>query len=184
MGGHEKSSCRIMNNISATYERIRQISQSRGINRIFFICLGNLCRSPMAEYLFRAYFKNRKNIIMNVSSAGFLNQRGKHVPEEISLLMKNSGIDISGHRSSPITPERIIDSDLIIVMEIKQKDELLRKYPECASRIFLLSQLDALNPEERDIGDPIGQTFSFYQYCFNEIKVLVEELARYILKLT
>ncbi len=138
----------------------------------------------MAEYLFRACFINSKNIILNVSSAGFLNQKGNHVPEEISVLMKNSGIDISGHRSSPITPERIIDSDLIIVMEIKQRDELLSKYPECASRIFLLSQLDALNPEERDIGDPIGQTFSFYQYCFNEIKVLVEEFARYILKLT
>ena len=173
-----------MKNISATYERILQISQSRGINRVLFVCLGNLCRSPMAEYLFRSYLKNRKNIIMNVSSAGFLNQRGRHVPEEISLLMKNSGIDISGHRSSPITPERIINSDLIIVMEIKQRDQLLREYPECASRVFLLSQLNALNPEERDIGDPIGQTFSFYQYCFNEIKVLVEELARYILKLT
>ncbi len=184
MGGHEKSSCRIMNNISATYERIRQISQSRGINRILFVCLGNLCRSPMAEYLFRANFKNKKRIILNVSSAGFLNQRGKHVPEEISLLMKNTEIDISGHRSSPLTPERIKDSDLIIVMEIKQRDELMSEYPECASRIFLLSQLDASNPEERDIGDPIGQTFSFYQYCFIEIKALVEELARYVLKAT
>jgi protein-tyrosine-phosphatase len=138
----------------------------------------------MAEYLFRAYFKNRKNIIMNVSSAGFLNQRGKHVPEEISALMKNAGIDISGHQSSPLTPERIKASDLIIVMEMRQRDELMSEYPECASRIFLLSQLSASNQEERDIADPIGQTFSFYQYCFNDIKALVEELARNILKLT
>lgn len=182
MGGYERSVVGIMNNIDTIREKISLISKSKGINKILFVCLGNLCRSPMAEYLLRDCLKKSGNTSINISSSGLLNLMGKRVPEEINDLMNKSGIDISDHRSSTITREAIMESDLIIVMELRQKEKLVHQFPECTTRIFLLSQLDPANPEERDIADPIGQTQFFYQNCFNDIKVLVAGLAEYTLE--
>lgn len=169
-----------MNNFKSIREKIKGISRSRGIKEIIFVCLGNLCRSPMAEYLLRDRLESTGNTGIKVSSAGFLDQKGAYVPEEIYDLMNEAGIDISDHRSSPLSSERIRKSDLIIVMEVRQREELVLQYPEEASRVFLLSQFDRQNPEERDVDDPIGQTLDFYRNCFNEIKYLVEVLTEHI----
>ncbi len=170
-----------MNNLNTIQEKLSLISKTRGINKILFVCLGNLCRSPMAEYLMRDCLKNSGNSSITVYSGGLLYNVEKPVPQEINDLMKESGIDISGHRSRQVTREMIKECDLIVVMELRQKEELIKNYPECASRIFLLSQWDPSNSEERDVADPIGQTFSFYRNCFNEIKILVKGLAENIL---
>lgn len=170
-----------MSNFESIQKKIKEISRSGGIKKILFICLGNLCRSPMAEYLLRNRLESNGNTEIKVSSAGFLDQTGSHSPEEIHTVMNEAGIDISQHRSSPISLERIRESDLIIVMEVRQREKLVRQYPEEISRIFLLSQFDGQNPEEKDVNDPIGQTLHFYRNCFNEIKTLVEGLTEHIL---
>lgn len=171
-----------MNDFNSVQEKINQINRSRGIKNILFVCLGNLCRSPMAEYLLRDHLEKRGNSSVKITSRGFLDQTGTSVPKEIYDLMDEAGIDISGHSSRPLTCERISESDLIIVMEIRQKEELGRQYIEDAHRIFLLSQFDKQNPEERDITDPMGQPSSQYRKCFNEIKFIVEGLAMLINK--
>ncbi len=172
-----------MTNFDLIHEEIKGIFRSRGIKKILFICLGNLCRSPMAEYLLRDRLESTGNTGIKVSSAGFLDQTGALSPEEIHVVMNETGIDISRHRSSPITKEKIRESDLIIVMEKKQKEDLCRQFPEEASRIFLLSQFDKRNAEERDVADPIGQTLPFYKNCFNEIETLVKGLTEHIISI-
>lgn len=170
-----------MSNFESIRERIKGISLSRGIKKILFICLGNLCRSPMAEYLLRDRLGNTGNTDIKVSSAGFLDQTGALSPEEIHTVMKEAGIDISDHRSSPISKELITESDLIIVMEKRQREDLVCWHPDEASRIFLLSQFGKQNTEGIDVADPMGQTLSFYKSCFNEIETLVEGLTEHIL---
>ena len=171
-----------MKNFNLIHEKINRISQSRGIRKILFVCLGNLCRSPMAEYLLRDKLKRKGETDIEISSGGFLDQKGAHVPEEIYNLMKEVGIDISKHRSSPIDKKRIKESDLIIVMEIRQEDQLVRLCPEEASRIFILSQFDKENPIRRDVADPIGRSSSFYRNCYVDINALVEGLTEHIFK--
>lgn len=171
-----------MNSFDSIHEKINQIYKSRGLNKILFVCLGNLCRSPMAEFLFKEKLKESGLENINISSSGFLNQKGARVPREVNELMNEVGINISEHRSSPLTPEIINESDLIVVMEKGQQKKLADRFPEDAFRIFLLSQFDKQNPEERDIPDPIGQLLSFYRKCFDDIKALVEGLAIHLPK--
>lgn len=170
-----------MSNSNSVPEKIKKLKETRGIRKIYFICLGNLCRSPMAEYLCREEMKKKNIAGIEISSGGFLDQTGAHSPEEIHIVMKEAGIDISGHRSSPITEEKIRKSDLIIVMEKRQREDLVCLYPDEASRVFLLSQFDREIPEERDVEDPIGQRLTRYRSCFNEIKYLVEGLVEQII---
>ncbi|MEE9165026.1 MAG: low molecular weight protein arginine phosphatase [Nitrospinota bacterium] len=172
-----------MSNFESIQEKIKGISRSRGIKKILFICLGNLCRSPMAECLLRNRLESKGKRDVQISSAGFLDQTGSHSPEEIHVVMNEAGIDVSQHRSSPVTEEKIREADLIIVMEKRQRENLCRQFPDEAYRIFLLSQFDGQNPEERDVTDPIGQALPFYRNCFNEIKTLVEGLTEHILSI-
>lgn len=183
MGRHEEGIIRNMNNLNLPQERIKQISESRGIKKILFICLGNLCRSPMAEYMLRDYLNKNKKEDINISSAAFLDQRRATVPIEIYDMMCDAKINISDHKSKPFDQELIKESDLIIVMEIKQKEELSQRYPEDVSRIFLLSQFDEQNPEERDIADPMGQSLFEYRTCFDEIKMFTEKMGKMLANL-
>ena len=172
-----------MRNFESIQEKIKGISGSRGIKKILFICLGNLCRSPMAEYLSRNRLENKGKRDIKISSAGFLDQTGSLSPGEIHMVMNEAGLDVSQHRSSPITEEKITDADLIIVMEKRQRENLCRQFPDEAYRIFLLSQFDGQNPEERDVTDPMGQGLPFYRNCFNEIRTLVDGLTEHILNI-
>ncbi len=172
-----------MSNFESIQEKIIGIARSRGIKKILFICLGNLCRSPMAEYLSRSQLESNGKRDIKISSAGFLDQMGSHSPEAIHVVMNEAGIDVSQHRSSFVTEEKIREADLIIVMEKRQRENLCRQFPDEASRIFLLSQFDRQNPEERDVADPIGQALTFYRNCFNKIKTLVEGLTEHILSI-
>ena len=172
-----------MSNFKLIQEKIKGISRSRGIKKILFICLGNLCRSPMAECLLRTRLESKGKRDIQISSAGFLDQTGFCSPEEIRVVMDEAGIDVSLHRSSPATEEKIREADLIIVMEKRQREYLCRQFPDEAYRIFMLSQFDYQNPEERDVTDPMGQALPLYKDCFNEIKALVEGLTEHILSI-
>jgi protein-tyrosine-phosphatase len=172
-----------MSNFKSIQEKIKGISISRGIKKILFICLGNLCRSPMAECLLRARLESKGKRDIQISSAGFLDQTGFCPPEEIRVVMDEAGIDVSLHSSSPVTEEKIREADLIIVMEKRQREYLCRQFPDEAYRIFMLSQFDYQNPEERDVTDPMGQALPLYKDCFNEIKALVEGLTEHILSI-
>jgi protein-tyrosine-phosphatase len=68
-------------------------------------------------------------------------------------------------------------------MEKRQKESLCHQFPDEAYRIFMLSQFDYQNPEERDVTDPMGQALPLYKDCFNEIKALVEGLTEHILSI-
>jgi len=77
---------------------------------VLFVCVGNTCRSQMAEGYARAYGKK----IMNASSAGVA-ALGTVSPEAIEV-MKEDGVDISGQRSEQITREMAEKADLVVVL--------------------------------------------------------------------
>lgn len=77
--------------------------------RIMFVCTGNSARSQMAEGLARAMAKGR----IQVFSAG-LDPKGLH-PVAVRV-MKDIGIDISGHTSKPIDPDLLATMDLVVTL--------------------------------------------------------------------
>lgn len=88
------------------------------MKRILFVCLGNICRSTMAEYMFKDYC--RKNNIENIfiDSAGVSSEEAGNpiYPPAKRELIKN-GIPIGDHRARKLTKEDYDNFDLILCAE-------------------------------------------------------------------
>ncbi len=128
---------------------------------ILFICTANICRSPMAEELFR---KASAQIdgpgIWKVNSAGTWAINGLHASENAQKVIESMGMDLSEHLSRDVSEVNLDDYDLILTMETKHKEALLIEYPEIDGRVYLLSEMIG---SSFDIEDPIGKSMDDYK---------------------
>ena len=85
--------------------------------KILVLCHGNICRSPIAEGLLIAKFK-QKNINCEVDSAGFESFHLNDTPDRRSIkIMKEHGLDISNYRARLFSRNDFDDFDKIYVMD-------------------------------------------------------------------
>ncbi len=91
---------------------------------ILFVCLGNICRSPLAEGIAKAYAKER-GLDLVVESAGTGSWHiGEPPCDGSQKVAKMHGIDISEHRARQITQEDINKFDIIVALDSKNKSDL------------------------------------------------------------
>ncbi len=139
---------------------------------IIFVCTGNTCRSPMAEY----YLKSKNLNGVNVTSRGFSN--GDIANKNSVAVMNEIGIDISSHVSNYITPDDIENADAIICMTESHKQMLmLSGAPQ--NKLYVLGG---------GIPDPFGLDVDTYRNCrddiFNAINNLIDDGFFDIVKIT
>ena len=133
---------------------------------ILFVCTANVCRSPMAMAIFRKLVQDDREE-WEVASAGTWAIEGLPVTSKALLVLQSKGLDISDHRSQPVTGELIDRFDLILTMEKNHKEALAIEFPQKAKRIFLLSEMIGL---VYDVPDPIGKSLTDFQSTHNEIE--------------
>lgn len=146
---------------------------------ILFICTGNVCRSPMAEGIFRHAIQGRGNY--RVMSAGLGAMDGQPPSAHAVDAVKELGIDIAGQRSRMLTPELVAQADYIFGMTHSHVDTVLLLYPQAAEKTFLLREFDdTLDPFEKDISDPIGGSYEIYVNCRDQIEQGIVSLLRFV----
>ena len=122
--------------------------------RVLFVCIGNSCRSPMAEG-FANYYGNH---LLEASSAGS-RPAGIIQPETIHV-MQESGIDISKQSSKGLRDVKLEWMDWVIVMEA-----------------LLANSIRLPSPKTRQlnwfVADPIGRPMNVYRAVRDEIQVKV-----------
>lgn len=138
------------------------------MKNIMFVCTGNICRSAMAEFLFKKKISER-GLLGNVKicSAGTYAYDGD-VPtyEGLSVMKSFYGIDMSNHKATPIRNADVQEMDLILCMTYSHKSTLDMMYPEIKNRIFLLKEYVNAGHE---IDDPYGYGMDIYKSCAKEI---------------
>src|SRR5437764_12120492 len=146
---------------------------------ILFVCTGNVCRSPMAEGIFRRAVRGRGDF--RVISAG-LGAVDGHPPRPYGVqAVRELGIDISGQRSRMLTPELVAQADYIFGMTHSHIDTVTLLYPQAAEKTFLLREFDdTLELFEKDISDPIGGSYDIYLDCRDQIEQGIASLLRFI----
>ena len=143
--------------------------QPSGPYKICLVCLGNICRSPMAEVALRDELA-RAGLAeaVSVDSAGtgdwHIGAR-MHAPARAELARR--GYDGSGHRARQIQPAWLAGYDLLVAMDRKNLGTLRRMAPPGdASRIQLLRAFDpalaADDPYEGEVPDPYGAPQEYY----------------------
>lgn len=149
------------------------------IKKILFVCTGNICRSPMAEYYLRKRLAEKNVSGVEVDSAGIMALNSIPAADEAWEVMHACGISLDGHFSSPITLEKVQEADLILVMEKAHKKLIETRIPRLIDKIDLLGSYLAGDGEE-EILDPYGFEKAVYQKSFAQIKEAVENLLKEI----
>ncbi|WP_427309697.1 low molecular weight protein-tyrosine-phosphatase [Cupriavidus sp. H39] len=130
------------------------------IRTVLVVCIGNICRSPMAEGLLRQALPN-----LAVTSAGLGAVVGSP-PDPIAIeLMGEFGLDISQHRAQQLSGTLATQTDLILVMENEQKHEIQRRHPVVSGKVFRLGE-----PAKFDIPDPYRQPRESFERAFQQIQ--------------
>lgn len=109
--------------------------------RLLFVCMGNICRSPSAEGVFRRVLAERApNISIEIDSAGTHDYHVGHPPDRRAIeAARRRGIDLTTLRARQVSVEDFARFDLILAMDDENVEELKRRAPsEYHSRIRLL----------------------------------------------
>src|SRR6266704_2186481 len=146
---------------------------------VLFVCTGNVCRSPMAEGLFR--YAAQGHADYRVFSAGLGAMEGQPPSHYAVQAVKELGIDISAQRSRMLTPELVHQADFIFGMTHSHIDTVMMLYPFAAEKTFLLREFDeTLDFFEKDISDPIGGSYEIYINCRDQIEQGIASLLRFM----
>ncbi|NOZ60852.1 MAG: low molecular weight protein arginine phosphatase [Calditrichaeota bacterium] len=149
---------------------------------ILFVCSGNACRSPMAEGLLKKKLYPEFLKKVEIESAGTLGFIDSPATDYAVKAAEEKGVDISSHKSQPLTRELVDKTDLILVMANHHKDFIRNHFPDSIDKVFLLTEFAKDDLEDRQdfppIPDPIGETLSFYRKIIEQIdRELVRILA-------
>ena len=129
----------------------------------------------MAEGLFRHLVADRGDV--QVASAGVNASYGQGASTYAIEALDDLGIDISGHRSQPLTGQLVQDADLIFTMTRGHLDALEAYFPEAADKAFLVREFDpAAHAGGLDVPDPIGQSRAVYFRCRDTLRKVLPGL--------
>ena len=159
---------------------------------VLFICTGNICRSPIAEGVFRDLMA-RAEVQTDVASAGIVGWEGSSAVDEAVRAAEERGSDISGHRARRLEASHVEAADLLVCMASEHRDAVARLVPGAASRTFTLKELARLleelpspepgdtltdrvraadtlrrtgfegQPLDEDVSDPIGMSMDMFR---------------------
>jgi protein-tyrosine phosphatase len=116
---------------------------------ILFVCLGNICRSPLAEGIAKHKAKEL-GLDIKIDSAGTSSfHRGEAPCSNSIAIAKRNGIDISQQQSRPVCQEDITNFDLIIALDEQNKRDLLSRG---FHRVKKLGEFASYN--NQDVPDP------------------------------
>ena len=111
------------------------------------VCIGNICRSPMAEALAHARLDHYPGA--RVASAGLGALVGRPADPMAQELMAARGLDISAHRARQLTAAMMTQFDLILVMEAEHVSHAEALNPAMRGRIHRIGKFG-----DFDVPDP------------------------------
>lgn len=103
------------------------------VRKVAFICLGNICRSPLAAKLAEQQIPTTE-----IVSAGFHHKIGRSSPEKIIQIGSGLSVDLTRHRSRLADSQLLRDCDLILVMDSANMQQMEQTFPELLQRTTLL----------------------------------------------
>ncbi len=152
-----------------------------GCYEICVVCLGNICRSPIAEALLRAELARAGlDKRVRVQSAGTGDWHlGEQMDRRARAELARHGIDGSAHRARQIGPDWLDRFDLLLATDqsnLRNLDQMARGRPELNGRIRLLRSFDPQAPDGAEVPDPYGEGAAAFGTAYDLIDAAVRGL--------
>ncbi|NNF12136.1 MAG: low molecular weight phosphotyrosine protein phosphatase [Gemmatimonadetes bacterium] len=140
---------------------------------VLFVCLGNICRSPYAEHVFRS----RVGDGVEASSAGFI-LPGRQPPENALEVAATRGVSTTDHRSQVVSEDLLRGSDAVFIFD-RFNAQRLRKLPSGPrGRVYWLGDFDPEWTGKRAIIDPWGKPAEEFDRTFARIERCIDRVTR------
>lgn len=140
--------------------------EPRRVERLVFVCRGNICRSPYAEAVVS------KRGLMSAASFGLEARTGSPAYDKAVRNARMRSIDLRGHRATAVDDIEIRRGDLLVAMEPHHAVTLTQRFPH--SQVTLLG---IWAPRRRPfIQDPYSCGDGYYQECFGFIDTALDGL--------
>jgi len=139
------------------------------MNEVIFICTGNICRSPIAQYIFKSMLERDSLDTITTSSMGIHGLEGKGAHPHAIEVCHEHAIDLTPHVASALNVDRLLEASLIFVMEMGQKEFLRVFFPLIADRIFLLGSWPGAESARDNIRDPMGKSIRRFRESYEAI---------------
>ena len=137
------------------------------INTILVVCVGNICRSPMAAAMLAERYPQKQ-----IYSAG-LSALVDHPADAKALaVMAEENLDISSHLAQQISAELVGKADLILTMSTNQTKWIEEQWPHCRGKTFRVGHW--IN---KNIADPYMQDKSAFEAAKQDIIDSLEQWA-------
>ena len=153
--------------------RIRMRSAERVISRarrVLFVCKGNICRSPFAQYYARAILPPA----VEVYSCGYYPVEGRVCPQTALAAAKEMGIELAEHRSKIISQELLTQADLVLAFDESDYATLRNKYPSVRGKMYLLGIFAPRGGIT--IRDPYGGSIDDFRTVYRKITRALDSL--------
>ena len=132
---------------------------------ILVVCVGNICRSPMAEYFLKTNCPNQ-----HIESAGLSAMVGHHADEKAIHCMDQFNIDMRSHIAKQINASLIKQADLILVMSTNQAQHIEKQWPFAKGKVFRLGHWQGKN-----VPDPYQHDQDFFDITCSNIQRFVAD---------
>lgn len=132
---------------------------------ILVVCVGNICRSPMAEALLKQRFPEK-----TIASAGVGALVGHGADPAAIKIMQEQNIDITDHIAKQIDEDLALKYDLIFTMSDSQNKWIEERWPFCRGKTFKLGHWS-----DRDIADPYKHEMTAFITAYKDIVSSIDE---------
>ena len=151
--------------------------------KILMVCLGNICRSPLAEGILRSKI-SEKHIVASAGTISF--HEGSPPDKRSTKIAKEYGVDISHQRANYFTEKHLEDFDKIFCMDLKNLEDVLSKAKSEEQRnkvSLIMEEAGVLSDEKIEVPDPYYGDMSDFEMVYQMLDQACEAIAeKYNLK--
>ena len=147
------------------------------MRNILFVCHGNICRSPMAEFILKALVKAYGlEDLYYIESAGVSDEEyGNPIYPPAQRKLREHGIPFGRHGAHRVTAAECARADYLVIMDESNRRWLERISPQAAEKAVLMMSFAG---QRRDVADPwyTGDFETAYQDIFSGCKGIINDI--------
>lgn len=138
---------------------------------ILFVCTGNTCRSPMAQFIMKDKLRKlRKLSKYEITSAG-LNVVDTEMTPEAKKTLSDLKIKIDAFKPTQLTPEMVEKADLIVTMTARHRIAIATIMEHTADKVFSANQFTG-----EEVMDPYGMGQMAYEDTASQLMRLIDAI--------
>ncbi|MGA8269846.1 MAG: ATP-grasp domain-containing protein [Candidatus Acidiferrales bacterium] len=149
----------------------RFLASGKPIQKVLFLCYGNICRSPASELLMRRHHPQ-----LSICSAGFYPTAGRGSTKQFLDAAREFSLDLSNWSSRRVSIDMVRDADIIFLHDMRNYDDFCREFSSYKNKALFLGMF--LSPASLEIMDPYDFGFAETLQTLKQISAATNEIGR------